>query len=59
MCSMHPTYGSHPNWQLGFSVVYYEPSTGRCDLHPILLRAYQFIWNGRLSRLEGHKRLRR
>lgn len=59
LCSMHPTYVSHPNWQLGFSVVYHQPATGRFDLHPILIRDYQFVWNHCLYTLKGVKRLRR
>ena len=58
MCSMHPTYVSHPNWQWGFSVVYYEPAAGRFDLHPVLIRGYEFIWNNRLYSLGGVKKLR-
>src|SRR5437763_15987574 len=37
MCSRRQSYVSRPNWQLGFSVVYFQPKTGRFQWIPILI----------------------
>ena len=47
MCSRKTTYVSHPNWQLGFSVVYLEKKSGRFQPYPILIGKRGFVWNGR------------
>ncbi len=40
------SYVSRPNWQLGFSVVYLEPKTGRFQWYPILITGGRFVWQG-------------
>ena len=56
MCSRRQTYVSHPNWQLGFSVVYVQPATGRFHWAPILISSdYRFIWRGKEYSLDGVK----
>lgn len=58
MCSRQQSYVSHANWQLGFSVVYFQPGNGRFHWFPILIRHdYRFIWRNREYGLEGVKRL--
>jgi hypothetical protein len=51
MCQREASYVSHPNWQLGFSVVDLEPRSGRFQWHPVSLGEYGFVWNGKQYRL--------
>ena len=54
MCSRRQSYVSRPNWQLGFSVVHFQPKTGRFQWFPILIgRDYRFLWRNREYSLEG------
>jgi len=60
MCSRRQSYVSHPNWQLGFSAVYFQPLNGRFHWFPIPIGPdYRLIWRGREHSLEGVRRLRR
>jgi len=60
MCSRRQSYVSHANWQLGFSVVYLEPGTGRFHWFPILIGPdYRFIWRNCEYRLDGVNRIRK
>ena len=60
MCSRRQSYVSHPNWQLGFSLVYFQPTNGRFYWVPIMIGPdYRFIWRGREFSLDGVKRIRR
>ena len=60
MCSRRQTYVSHPNWQLGFSVVYFLPGAGRFQWFPIVIGAdYRFVWRGKEYGLEGVRRMKR
>ena len=59
MCSRRQSYVSHPNWQLGFSVVYFQPGSGRFHWFPILIgRDYRFIWRNREYSLDGAHRIK-
>ena len=54
MCARRQSYVSRPNWQLGFSVVHFQPKTGRFQWFPILIgRDYRFLWRNREYSLEG------
>jgi hypothetical protein len=45
MCSRRQSYVTHPNWQLGFSVLYFEPRSGHFQWVPILIGPQsRFIW---------------
>jgi len=58
MCSRRQTYVSRPNWQLGFSVVYFQPKTGRFQWFSILIgRDYWFIWRNREYSLDEVRRM--
>ena len=46
MCARGASYVSYPNWQLGFSVVYFDPSSGRFQWYPVLFDRHGFVWNG-------------
>lgn len=60
MCSRRQSYVSHPNWQLGFSVVHFRPGNGRFHWFPILIRPdYRFIWRNREYSLDGVNKLGR
>jgi len=48
MCSPKTNYISHPNWQLGFSVVYLETRSGRFHWYPVLFQNQAFLWNRRV-----------
>ncbi|MBZ5565862.1 MAG: hypothetical protein LAP13_26015 [Acidobacteriia bacterium] len=59
MCSRRQSYVSHANWQLGFSAVYFQPTSGRFHWCPILIGSdYRFVWRGREYSLEGVKHIR-
>jgi Calcineurin-like phosphoesterase len=48
MCSRNQSYVSHANWQLGFSVVYFDPQSSRFHWFPVLMgRDYRFVWRDR------------
>jgi predicted phosphodiesterase len=58
MCSRHQSYVSHPNWQLGFSVVYFRPSKSGVHWFPILIDPHcQFVWRNREYRLQGVRKV--
>ena len=60
MCSRQQSYVSHANWQLGFSVVYFEPTNGKFHWFPISIGPdYRLIWQGREYSLDGVRRIRR
>ncbi len=46
MCRREANYVAHPNWQLGFSVVYCEPVSGRFQWFPVAIGSRGFLWNG-------------
>jgi UDP-2,3-diacylglucosamine pyrophosphatase LpxH len=47
MCRRQASYVANPNWQLGFSVVYLEPVSGRFHWYPIEIRDRGFVWKGK------------
>lgn len=47
MCLRKTTYVAHPNWQLGFSVIYMEKHSGRFQPYPVLIGKKGFVWKGR------------
>src|SRR5438445_5233859 len=47
MCRREASYVANPNWQLGFSVVYLEPVSGRFHWYPVEIRNRGFVWRGR------------
>jgi hypothetical protein len=51
MCRREASYVAHPNWQLGFSMIYLEPASGRFQWHPIAIGRRGFVWNGREYRV--------
>ncbi len=55
MCKRQANYISHPNWQLGFSVIYLERKSGRFQWYPILISGKSFVWNGREYKLKIEK----
>ena len=60
MCSRRQTYVSYPNWQLGFSVVYFQPSTGRFQWFPVLIGSdYRFVWRNKEYGLQEVRRMKR
>jgi hypothetical protein len=60
MCARRQSYVSRPNWQLGFSVVYFQPNTGRFQWFPILIAGdYRFLWRNREYSLDRIRRLSR
>ncbi len=46
MCRREASYVAHPNWQLGFSVVYVDPVSGRFQWAPIAVGAHAFPARG-------------
>src|SRR3989441_4697172 len=44
MCRREASYVAHPNWQLGFSVVYLEPVSGRFQWFPVAIHRHGFLW---------------
>ena len=44
MCSRIASYVANPNWQLGFSVIYLEPKSGRFQWYPVMINGNRFIW---------------
>lgn len=60
ICSRDQSYVSHANWQLGFSVVYFQPQNDRFHWFPILIGPdYRFIWRNREYSLDGARRIQR
>ncbi len=60
LCSRRQSYINYGNWQLGFSVVYVHPRSGKFHWFPILIKNdYQFIWKNKLFSLTGVKSLKR
>lgn len=59
MCRRDVGYVSRPNWQLGFSVVYLEPSSGQFQWFPIAIGPRGFVWNGREYRTRSARGGRR
>src|SRR3989454_2463867 len=60
MCSRRQSYVSRPNWQLGFSVVYFHPNNGSFQWFPILIDPhYRFVWRKREYSLDGIRRIGR
>ncbi len=47
MCRRDVGYVAHPNWQLGFSVVYLDQATGQFQWFPIAIGPSGFVWNGK------------
>jgi predicted phosphodiesterase len=50
MCRRAASYAARPNWQLGFSVVYLDPRSGRFHWYPVLIGRQGFVWSGRTYR---------
>jgi len=57
MCARTASYVAHPNWQLGFSVVYLDVLSGRFQWYPVLIGPRGFVWAGRRYHIEGKKRV--
>ena len=55
MCRRKASYASRPNWQLGFSVVFLEPKTGRFQWYPVLITGGRFVWQGREYRVRASR----
>ncbi len=47
ICSRGASYVAYPNWQLGFSVIYLEPVSGRFQWYPVMIGRQGFVWKGR------------
>src|SRR5216683_5682944 len=47
MCRREASYVANPNWQAGFSVIYLEPASGRCQWYPVAIGSHGFVWQGR------------
>ncbi len=47
MCSRRASYLAYPNWQLGFSVIYLDPQSGRFQWYPVMIGRQGFVWKGR------------
>lgn len=52
MCSRRASYAAYPNWQLGFSVVYLEPRSGRFQWYPVAMERSGFVWKGNFYKLK-------
>ena len=59
MCSRNVSYVAHPNWQLGFSVIYLEPNSGRFQWYPVLISNQSFVWKDREYTVGGLRRVRK
>jgi predicted phosphodiesterase len=59
MCMRRASYVAHPNWQLGFSVIYLEPQSGRFQWYPIFLNWQGFVWKGSVYRCDGVEKMKR
>src|SRR5437667_6356470 len=60
MCARRQSYLSDPNWQLGFSVVYFQPNSVRFHWFPIMIvRDYRFVWQNREYGLQGVAKIAR
>lgn len=51
MCRREASYVAHPNWQLGFSVVYVERGAGRFQWFPVAIERAGFVWKCREFRV--------
>lgn len=58
MCSRRQSYTTTPNWQLGFSVVYLEPHSGRFQWYPVMMDGYRFVWKDREYNMAGVDKVR-
>ena len=58
MCARNASYVAYPNWQLGFSVIYLEPRSGRFQWYPVLITRRGFVWEGRAYKQQTRKRRR-
>jgi len=56
MCARRSGYVAHPNWQLGFSVVYLHQPSGRFQWFPVLIGRGGFVWQGRRYRPPDRRR---
>lgn len=52
LCSLNPSYVSHPNWQQGFCVIYHKLGKGRFHAYPIDIVEYKFFWGDKEFYLE-------
>ena len=59
MCARSASYVAHPNWQLGFSVIYLEPRRGRFQWYPVPITRHGFVWGMREYQPVGVKKIRR
>jgi len=59
MCSRSAGYDAYPDWQLGFSVVYLEPDSGRFQWYPVVIGRRGFLWRNREYQPGGVKRMKR
>ncbi len=59
MCARRASYVARPNWQLGFSVVYLDPESGRFQWYPVLIGPRGFVWRGMQYDSEGARKVRR
>ena len=50
MCKREASYVANPNWQLGFSVIYLDSSSGDVQWFPVKIDRRGFLWNGRFYR---------
>jgi hypothetical protein len=47
MCQRSTAFVADANWQLGFSVIYVNETTGAFQWYPVMIQEAGFIWNGR------------
>ncbi|MGH7711700.1 MAG: hypothetical protein ACREOG_10480, partial [Gemmatimonadaceae bacterium] len=59
MCARQAAYVSHPNWQLGFAVLYLDRKSGRVQWYPIVIGRHGFVWKDRLFTTQGTLKVRR
>ncbi len=55
MCRRKASYVGRPNWQLGFSVVYHNPVSGRFQWYPVFIDRRGFVWAGKGYRANGRQ----
>ena len=56
MCRREASYVAHPNWQLGFSVIYLETGSGSFQWYPVPISAGGFVWKDRIYRTKPRRR---